>query len=157
MTQVIRKLATMPKCGALGYRALKTPPIGESTRAGSPSTPLASISHPGSKKNACQPHARCGSLEKVFQMVYLDNASTTYPKPECVYAETMEQFRRLGVSPSRGCYSAARDMNKIVYSTRFRHLDTFPLGTCCGEGYAFFTRISAKRSECFRPTAVVNH
>ena len=51
-------------------------------------------------------------------MVYLDNASTTFPKPECVYAETMEQFRRFGVSPSRGCYSAARDMNKIVYSTR---------------------------------------
>lgn len=50
MTQVIRKLATMPKCGALGYRALKTPPIGESTRAGSPSTPLASISHPGNEK-----------------------------------------------------------------------------------------------------------
>ena len=46
-------------------------------------------------------------------MVYLDNASTTFPKPECVYAETMEQFRRFGVSPSRGCYSAARDMNKI--------------------------------------------
>lgn len=25
-------------------------------------------------------------------MVYLDNASTTYPKPECVYAETMKQL-----------------------------------------------------------------
>ena len=25
-------------------------------------------------------------------MVYLDNASTTYPKPECVYAKTMEQL-----------------------------------------------------------------
>ena len=68
-------------------------------------------------------------------MVYLDNASTTYPKPECVYAETMEQFRRFGVSPSRGCYSAARDMNKIVYSTRlslaemFKTIGTFPLGT----------------------------
>jgi len=51
-------------------------------------------------------------------MVYLDNASTTFPKPECVYAETMEQFRRFGVSPSRGCYSAARQMNEIVQSVR---------------------------------------
>ena len=58
-------------------------------------------------------------------MVYLDNASTTYPKPESVYAETMEQFRRFGVSPSRGCYSAARDMNKIVYSTRLSLAEMF--------------------------------
>ena len=58
-------------------------------------------------------------------MVYLDNASTTYPKPECVYAETMEEFRRFGVSPSRGCYSAARQMNKIVYSTRLLLAEMF--------------------------------
>jgi selenocysteine lyase/cysteine desulfurase len=47
-------------------------------------------------------------------MIHLDNASTTFPKPECVYAETMERFRGYGVSPSRGCYSAARK-NSVVY------------------------------------------
>lgn len=62
---------------------------------------------------------------KAKRMVYLDNASTTFPKPECVYAETMEQFRRLGVSPSRGCYSAARQMNEIVQSVRLSLAELF--------------------------------
>ncbi len=62
---------------------------------------------------------------KAKRMVYLDNASTTFPKPECVYAETMEQFRRLGVSPSRGCYSAARQMNEIVQSARLSLAELF--------------------------------
>ena len=66
-----------------------------------------------------------GMPGKAKRMVYLDNASTTFPKPECVYAETMEQFRRLGVSPSRGCYSAARQMNEIVQSVRLSLAELF--------------------------------
>ena len=66
-----------------------------------------------------------GMPGKAKRMVYLDNASTTFPKPECVYAKTMEQFRRLGVSPSRGCYSAARQMNEIVQSVRLSLAELF--------------------------------
>ena len=50
--------------------------------------------------------------------IYLDNATTTFPKPECVYAETMARFQQHGVSPSRGCYSLAREMSGDVASVR---------------------------------------
>lgn len=51
-------------------------------------------------------------------MIYLDNASTTYPKPERVY-DAMDKFlRELGVSPGRGGYESAVQVGHVVAETR---------------------------------------
>lgn len=47
-------------------------------------------------------------------MIYLDNAATTFPKPECVY-DTVDQFHRTAaVNAGRGAYRASRDATKII-------------------------------------------
>lgn len=51
-------------------------------------------------------------------MAYFDNAATTYPKPEIVYA-TMDQFYRLnGANAGRGHYNLAQSANALISETR---------------------------------------
>lgn len=51
-------------------------------------------------------------------MIYLDNAATTYPKPEIVYS-TMDKFlREQCVSAGRGSYNLARENTKLIDDTR---------------------------------------
>jgi len=51
-------------------------------------------------------------------MIYLDNAATSWPKPEIVY-RTMEQFlREKGGNPSRGSHSIAIAAKETVEETR---------------------------------------
>lgn len=51
-------------------------------------------------------------------MVYLDNAATSFPKPECVY-QAIDQFnRQVGANPGRSGHGAARVAGKIVAETR---------------------------------------
>lgn len=51
-------------------------------------------------------------------MAYFDNAATTYPKPEVVYA-SMDQFYRLnGANAGRGCYNLAQSANALIGETR---------------------------------------
>ena len=51
-------------------------------------------------------------------MIYLDNATTSYPKPETVY-QTMDQFlKEKGGNPGRGSYSLALDAKEVVEETR---------------------------------------
>ncbi|UCD09357.1 MAG: aminotransferase class V-fold PLP-dependent enzyme [Dehalococcoidales bacterium] len=51
-------------------------------------------------------------------MIYLDNAATTWPKPEIVY-RTMDTFmRNSGGNPGRGGHSMAEAANKVVDDTR---------------------------------------
>lgn len=51
-------------------------------------------------------------------MIYLDNAATTYPKPEVVYT-TMDKFLRNScVNAGRGSYNLAREANVIIEETR---------------------------------------
>lgn len=51
-------------------------------------------------------------------MAYFDNAATTYPKPEIVYA-TMDQFYRLnGANAGRGHYNLAQSANALIGETR---------------------------------------
>lgn len=52
-------------------------------------------------------------------MVYLDNAATTFPKPECVYVATDNAQRNLALNASRGTYSSARDAASVIDETRF--------------------------------------
>jgi len=51
-------------------------------------------------------------------MIYLDNAATTFPKPDCVY-EAMDKMNREGaVNAGRGSYKAAREASKFIEETK---------------------------------------
>ena len=50
-------------------------------------------------------------------MVYLDNAATTYPKPECVL-EALDQANRNAFNSGRGGYNVARNSTKIIDEVR---------------------------------------
>ncbi len=51
-------------------------------------------------------------------MIYLDNAATSWPKPECVYREVGEFLRRAGANPGRGGHALAREAQAMVESVR---------------------------------------
>lgn len=50
--------------------------------------------------------------------VYLDNAATSFPKPEAVYITVDEFMRKVGVSAGRGAYRQALESDRIIYDTR---------------------------------------
>ena len=51
-------------------------------------------------------------------MIYLDNAATSWPKPEIVY-KTMDEFLRTkGGNPGRGSHSVALGARQTVDETR---------------------------------------
>lgn len=50
--------------------------------------------------------------------VYLDNAATSYPKPDPVYAAVEHAMKEVGASPGRGAYRRAREASDIVSNTR---------------------------------------
>lgn len=51
-------------------------------------------------------------------MIYLDNAATTYPKPDCVYEAMDKANRNLGVNAGRGSYRLAREASKLISETK---------------------------------------
>lgn len=51
-------------------------------------------------------------------MIYLDNAATTYPKPESVYHEAERVMRECGGNPGRGGHSLALAAAEEVYRCR---------------------------------------
>jgi len=51
-------------------------------------------------------------------MVYLDNAATTYPKPESVYLAMDKANRTLAFNAGRGSYKAARDTAILINETK---------------------------------------
>lgn len=50
--------------------------------------------------------------------IYLDNAATTFPKPESVYRAVDFAFRYLGVSPGRGSYQLSLEAGRLVLEAR---------------------------------------
>ena len=46
-------------------------------------------------------------------MAYFDNASTTFPKHESVYNNTMDIYRKIGVNFSRSSSEKSKDANNI--------------------------------------------
>lgn len=50
--------------------------------------------------------------------IYLDNAATTFPKPEEVYCAMDEVNRKYGVNAGRGSYRLAREANRIIDETK---------------------------------------
>lgn len=52
------------------------------------------------------------------QFIYLDNAATTFPKPEAVYAAMDEVNRKCAVNAGRGAYSMAQYASSIIADTK---------------------------------------
>lgn len=53
-------------------------------------------------------------------MIYLDNAATTFPKPERVYDALEVANRELSFNAGRGSYKAARDASAVIDDTKKR-------------------------------------
>lgn len=51
-------------------------------------------------------------------IIYLDNAATTFPKPECVYSAADEFYRRYGGNAGRGGNPLARACTRLLGETR---------------------------------------
>ena len=51
-------------------------------------------------------------------MIYLDNAATTFPKPECVYAAVDDFNRNKAVNAGRGVYTAAREASEMIVNVK---------------------------------------
>lgn len=51
-------------------------------------------------------------------MIYLDNAATTFPKPETVYLAMDNANRNMGINAGRGSYKAAQAASKLISDTK---------------------------------------
>lgn len=58
-------------------------------------------------------------------MIYLDNAATTYPKPEEVYEKMNMLTRELSVNAGRGSYELARKATDVINGTRAKIAEFF--------------------------------
>jgi cysteine desulfurase family protein len=50
--------------------------------------------------------------------VYLDNAATTFPKPDAVYDAIQHVLRNVGASPGRGGYRRSLEAGRILFQAR---------------------------------------
>jgi len=50
--------------------------------------------------------------------IYLDNAATTFPKPESVYLAMDRTSREVGVAPNRGGYRQSLDAARVLFEAR---------------------------------------
>ncbi len=50
--------------------------------------------------------------------MYLDNAATSFPKPEIVYEAVLHAMRDVGASPGRGGYRQSLEAGRILFQTR---------------------------------------
>jgi len=50
--------------------------------------------------------------------IYLDNAATTFPKPESVYQAMDRTLREVGVAPGRGGYRQSLDAARVLFEAR---------------------------------------
>ncbi|WP_425448765.1 aminotransferase class V-fold PLP-dependent enzyme [Dethiothermospora halolimnae] len=51
-------------------------------------------------------------------MIYLDNAATTYPKPNMVYESIMEAMKEYGANPGRSGHRLALKAGRAIFETR---------------------------------------
>ena len=59
------------------------------------------------------------------KLIYLDNAATSFPRPEAVCAEMDRVNRTLSVNAGRGGYKAAREASEIIYDTKKKLAELF--------------------------------
>ena len=64
------------------------------------------------------------------EMIYLDNASTTFPKPESVPQAVYRYMTAQGANINRGCYDSAYDVEELVFETRQMLCDMFGGSDC---------------------------
>ena len=57
--------------------------------------------------------------------IYLDNAATSFPKPENVYQSVDRTLRQLGVNPGRGSYRLALEASRLILEVREAVADFF--------------------------------
>src|SRR3954451_17279051 len=60
--------------------------------------------------------------------IYLDNAATSWPKPEAVYRAVDDYLRRVGAPAGRGAYTEATEAERLVASCRKKIADLINLG-----------------------------
>ena len=65
-----------------------------------------------------------------MKKIYLDQASTTFPKPECVAHAVFEYMTGNGSNINRGCYENAYDTEEVVLETRELLCDLFDGPDC---------------------------
>lgn len=65
-----------------------------------------------------------------MKQIYLDNASTSFPKPECVPKAMYEYMTELGCNINRGCYDNAYSVEEKIYETRQLIADMFGAKDC---------------------------
>lgn len=53
-----------------------------------------------------------------MKKIYLDNSSTSFPKPECVSNDVYKYMTEAGFNINRGCYGGAYSVEEIVFETR---------------------------------------
>jgi len=58
-------------------------------------------------------------------MVYLDNAATSFPKPDSVAAAVNDYMTGMGVNVNRGCYDRAYRAEEMIFETRELLCDLF--------------------------------
>ncbi|MFH1313250.1 MAG: aminotransferase class V-fold PLP-dependent enzyme [Candidatus Eisenbacteria bacterium] len=63
-------------------------------------------------------------------MIYLDNAATSFPKPPEVYDYMCEFYKKMGVNPGRSGYDASLEAEEMVLGTRKMLMEFFG-GTSC--------------------------
>ncbi|CAH2215350.1 aminotransferase class V-fold PLP-dependent enzyme [Tepidibacter aestuarii] len=51
-------------------------------------------------------------------MIYLDNAATTFPKPDKVYEEVLNCMKNYGANPGRAGHKLALEAGRTIYETR---------------------------------------
>ena len=68
-------------------------------------------------------------------MIYLDNAATTFPKPDLVICK-MAQAQRFGANPGRGGHKMSVNAGNIVFETREKIAKMFS----CAEERVIFTK-----------------
>lgn len=65
-----------------------------------------------------------------MEKIYLDNASTTFPKPEAVAERVYHYMTAVGSNINRGCYDSAYDVEEAVFETRQLLSELFHGGDC---------------------------
>ena len=73
--------------------------------------------------------------------IYLDNAATTYPKPEKVYSSILNYMKNVGASPCRGGYENALTGDRMVYKCRQSLINLFNFNKI--ENVVFTSNITA--------------
>lgn len=55
---------------------------------------------------------------QVSMHIYLDNAATSFPKPETVYQAVMNAMREIGASPGRGGHRRSLEAGRLLFKAR---------------------------------------